>query len=151
MLACAKNAYAHIVTASIQGVFKQRRLATLNSISRWHCFWIHIFADLRRHVPAERDQQWHPVSVRGEPRHHQRDAKRGSAGLPQEPSKIPKPSNVFFVVRDILNHLFFGEDLKITIPTFHSLCTGPAEPEIQDAWLGPCAAELHALPYYGEF
>lgn len=29
--------------------------------------------------------------------------------------------------------LFFGEDLKISILTFHSLCAGPAEPEIQDA------------------
>lgn len=46
---------------------------------------------------------------------------------------------------------FFGEDLKISILTFHSLCAGPAAPEIQDAWLGPCAAELHALPYDGEF
>lgn len=43
------------------------------------------------------------------------------------------PMSFLLLVTFCVTYFFFGEDLKISILTFHSLCAGPAEPEIQDA------------------
>jgi len=46
-----------------------------------------IFSENIFHVSGEGDQHGHLLSFRGKPLHHQRNAERGSAGLPQKPSK----------------------------------------------------------------
>lgn len=85
----------------------------------------YIFSAINGHLSAEGDQQRRALSLRGEPHHHQGNAKRCSAGLSQESSKTLFKKIQFSILSNHTNML-----LSLISVSLH---TGPAEPKIQGA------------------
>lgn len=89
---------------------------------------------------AKGDQKGHSLPRGRKSHHRQRNAERGSAVLPQEPSTRS-------YLCSALSVKFLESRVNAANP---SLYAAPAESKIQDARLGPCSTELHASPYLGE-